>query len=299
MVQTLVRVLALALRTNPDHEPTGIILVGDRQNRIWTDNQLNVLGLLTSQLAWCRRNLALTTNLVAQKETLEQLNWYKQRRLEEVYRILGTGVQRLNELSNQQDTAPNPRYPQILRYLGSTLSAMAPLLKHEQWQFYEHDATTSLASLLKQALERVDVIFKQRQLWLQVHNEANLNLSGDIAKIEFVLHEILILACARSPIGGRLDIWCRQKDTNFLDLSVTNQGSLEPQCLEALQTGRSLDLLLPSLLDQAPGLHLIICQALMQRMGGEFNLSTMEDDRSLSTLIIPLTARKPTANSPD
>ena len=289
------RVLAITLRTAPDHEPTGIILVGDRQNRTWTDNQLNVLGILASQLAWCRRNLALTTSLVVQKETLEQLNWYKQRRLEEVYRILGMGVRRLNELSSQQDLTSNLCYPQILRYLGNTLSAMTPLLKHEQWQFYKHDETIPLASLLKQAIERVDVVFKQRQLWLQVHNEANLNLSGDIAKIEFVLHEILILACARSPVGGRLDIWCRQKDANFLDLSVTDQGRLEPQFVEALQVGRSTDLLLPSLLDQSPGLHLAICQALMRRIGGEFNLSTMEDDRSLSTLVIPLTSRIPTA----
>ncbi|MBW4517072.1 MAG: GAF domain-containing protein [Timaviella obliquedivisa GSE-PSE-MK23-08B] len=285
------QVLALALRTDPDHEPTGIILVGDRQNRTWTDNQMNVLGILASQLAWCRRNLGLTSSLVVQKETLEQLNWYKQRRLEEVYRILGMGIRRLNELPSQPDTASNLRYPQILRYLGSTLSAMAPLLKHEQWQFHEHDASISLASLLKQALERVDVLFKQRQLWLQVHNEANLNLNGDIAKIEFIFHEILVLACARSPVGGRLDIWCRQKDANFLDLSVTDQGRLEPQLLEALQAGRSTDLLLPSLLDQLPGLHLTICQGLMQRIGGEFNLSTMEDNRSLSTLVIPLNSR--------
>ena len=290
------QVLALTLRTAPDHEPAGIIMVGDRQNRTWTDNQLNVLDILVSQLAWCRRNLALTTSLVGQKETLEQLNWYKQRRMEEVYRILGMGVRRLNELPSQQDTASNLRYPQILRYLGSTLSAMTPLLKHEQWQFYEHDATIALASLLKQALERVDVVFKQRQLWLQVHNEANLNLSGDISKIEFVLHEILILACARSPVGGRLDIWCRQKDANFLDLSVTDQGRLEPQLVEALQAGRSADLLLPSLLDQPPGLHLTICQALMRRIGGEFNLSTMEDNRSLSSLVIPLTSKMSKAN---
>ncbi len=289
------RVLAITLRTAPDHEPTGIVLVGDRQNRTWTDNQFNVLGILASQLAWCRRNLALTTSLVVQKETLEQLNWYKQRRLEEAYRILGMGVRRLNEMSSQQEMTSNLRYPQILRYLGSTLSAMTPLLKHEQWQFYKHDEAIPLASLLKQALERVDVVFKQRQLWLQVHNEANLNLSGDIAKIEFILHEILILACARSPVGGRLDIWCRQKDANFLDLSVTDQGKVEPQFVEALQAGRSTDLLLPSLLDQPPGLHLAICQALMRRIGGEFNLSTMEDDRSLSTLVIPLNSRMPIA----
>jgi GAF domain-containing protein len=289
------QVLAMTIRTAPNHEPTGIVLVGDRQNRNWTDDQFNVLGILTSQLAWCRRNLALANSLVVQKETLEQLNWYKQRRLEEVYRILGMGVRRLNELSSQQEMAQNLRYPQILRYLGSTLSAMTPLLKHEQWQFHKHDETIPLASLLKQAIERVDAVFKQRQLWLQVHNEANFNLSGDIVKIEFVLHEILILACARSPVGGRLDVWCRQKDANFLDLSVTDQGRLEPQFVEALQAERStIDLLLPSLLDQPPGLHLTICQALMRRIGGEFNLCTMADDRTLSTLVIPLSSKMPT-----
>ncbi|NJR38084.1 MAG: GAF domain-containing protein [Leptolyngbyaceae cyanobacterium CSU_1_4] len=289
------QVLAMALRTAPEHEPTGILLVGDRQTRTWTDHQLNVLGILASQLAWCRRNLGLTTSLAIQKETLEQLNWYKQRRLEEVYRILGMGVRRLNELPNQQDTASNLRHPQILRYLGSTLSAMAPLLKHEQWQFHELDASISLASLLKQALERVDGVFKQRQLWLQVHNEVSLNLNGDIAKIEFILHEILILACARSPVGGRLDVWCRQKDENFLDLSVTDQGRLDPQLVAALQAGRSPDLLLPSVLNQPPGLHLAICRDLMQRIGGEFNLSTLEDHRSLSSLVIPLISKMPTA----
>jgi GAF domain-containing protein len=288
------QVLAIALRTAPDHEPTGILLVGDRAHRTWTDKQFNVLGILATQLAWCRRNLALTESLTIQKNTLEQLNWYKQRRLEEVYRILGMGVRRLNELPSQQDIAANLRYPQILRYLGSTLSAMTPLLKHEQWQFHEHYETIPLASMLKRSLERVDATLKQRQIWFQVHNEANLNLGGDIAKIEFVLHEILILACARSPVGGRLDIWCRQKDANFLDLSVTDQGTLEPEFADAIQAGRTADLLTPSLLDQPPGLHLVICQALMQRMGGDFSLYTMEDDRVLSSLLIPIQSSVPT-----
>jgi GAF domain-containing protein len=288
------QVLAIALRTAPDHEPTGILLVGDRAHRTWTDKQFNVLGILATQLAWCRRNLALTESLTLQKNTLEQLNWYKQRRLEEVYRILGMGIRRLNELPSQQDIAANLRYPQILRYLGSTLSAMTPLLKHEQWQFHEHYETIPLASMLKRSLERVDATLKQRQIWFQVHNEANLNLGGDIAKIEFVLHEILILACARSPVGGRLDIWCRQKDANFLDLSVTDQGTLDPELADVIQSGRATDLLTPSLLDQPPGLHLVICQALMQRMGGEFSLYTMEDDRVLSSLLIPIMSSVPT-----
>ena len=75
---------------------------------------------------------------------------------------------------------------------------------------------------------------------------------------------------------------------------MTDQGKLEPQFVEALQTGRAPDLLLPSVLDQPPGLHLLICQAVMERIGGGFYLSTMEDQRSLSTLVIPLISRMPT-----
>jgi GAF domain-containing protein len=287
-------VLAIALRTAPDHEPTGLMVVGDRQTRTWTDKQFNVLGILASQLAWCRRNLALTDHLLVQKRSLEQLNWYKQRRLEEVYRILGLGVRRLSELTNPQDAMSNLRYPQVLRHLGSTLSAMTPLLKHEQWQLHEHYETIPLASLLKRALERADSAIKQRQLWFKVHNEANLNLGGDISKIEFVLHEILIAACARSPVGGRLDIWCRETDNHFLDISVTDQGTVEPELLEALQSGRTLDLLAPSLLDQPPGLHFAICQALIQRVGGEFSLYVLDDQRVLSSLQVPVTASVPT-----
>jgi signal transduction histidine kinase len=288
------RVLAIALRTAPNHEPTGIIVIGDRQDCTWSDRQFSVLGLLASQLAWSRRHLLLTQSLLTQKQNLEHLNWYKQRRLEEVYRILGSGVRRLNELSNHQDSTANLRSPMILRHLGSTLSAMTPLLKHEQWQFHDHYETIPIASLLKRALERADAAIKQRQLWFQVHNEANLNLGGDIAKIEFVFHEILMAACARSPVGGRLDIWCRQKDANFLDLSVTDHGILDLELAEAIHTGRPEDLLAPSLLDAPPGLHLAICRAMMQRMGGELNLYSIEDGRVLSGLLIPLLSSPPT-----
>ncbi|MCU0568152.1 MAG: histidine kinase, partial [Oculatellaceae cyanobacterium Prado106] len=282
------QVLAIALRTDPDHEPTAILLIGDTAQRQWSEPQMTLLGLLAIQLAWCRRNLMLTGNLVAQRSTLEQLNWYKQRRLEELYRTLGMAMRRLNELSSQQEALANLRYPQIMRHLGVTLSAMAPLLKHEQWQFHSYSESIPLASLLKRSLERADTVIKQRQLWSQVHNEANVNVAGDISKIEFVLHEVLTSACARSSIGGRLDIWCRQNDPHFLDLSITDNGSVDPNLVEELEKGRIRDLLMPSVLDQPPGLHLAICQALMRRLGGELHLYQTEDNRVVSRLLIPI-----------
>ena len=86
------------------------------------------------------------------------------------------------------------------------------MLKNEQWQLRQEPGTIPLASLLKRSLERVEHLVHQRQLWSQVHNEANVNISGDIHKIELVLAELLTLACLRSPmrsawrssvVGGR------------------------------------------------------------------------------------------------
>jgi GAF domain-containing protein len=288
------QVLVYALRTAPEHEPTGIIVIGDHPERTWSQHQLSAFGILVNQLAWCRRYLALTEMLLMQRSTLEQLNWYKHRRLEEIYRILGVGVRRLNELSHQKDALSSMRYHQVLRHFGNTLTAATPLLKQEQWQFQDDYDTVSLASLMKRSLERLDSLIKQRQLWSQVHNQANLSIGGNIAKIEFIVQEILMAACLRSPLGGRLDIWCRQVDANWLEMSITDNGTIEPQLLEQMELGRAHDLLAPSLLNQPPGLHLAICQALMRRMGGEFSLDHLEDGRMLSRLIIPVAAGTPT-----
>jgi GAF domain-containing protein len=282
------QVLVMALRTSPDHEPTGVALVADCFDRYWMERQLDAFSSLVGQLAWSRRYLLLTQTLNNQREALERLNWYKQRRIEEIYRTLGVGIKRLNDLSHQKDALASMRYHQILRQLGNTLSSMVPVLKYEQWQLRTEVETTPLPSLLRRALERVDHLIKQRQLWSQVHNEETLTVGGDINKIEFVLHEILLFACRRSPNSGRLDIWCRPLDTQWLELSITDNGVIEPRLVEELHTGRSQDLLMPSTLDYPPGLHLSICQSLMETIGGEFTLFKLEDGRVLSRLIIPI-----------
>ncbi|MBF2087729.1 MAG: GAF domain-containing protein [Synechococcales cyanobacterium K44_A2020_017] len=282
------QVLVMALRTSPDHEPTGVALVADCFDRYWLERQLDAFSSLVGQLAWSRRYLLLTKTLNNQREALERLNWYKQRRIEEIYRTLGVGIKRLNDLSHQKDALASMRYHQILRQLGNTLSSMVPVLKYEQWQLRTEVETTPLPTLLRRALERVDHLIKQRQLWSQVHNEETLTVGGDIGKIEFVLHEILLFACRRSPNSGRLDIWCRPLDAQWLELSITDNGVIEPRLVEELHIGRSQDLLMPSTLDYPPGLHLAICQSLMETVGGEFTLFKLEDERVLSRLIIPI-----------
>jgi len=282
------QILVMALRTAPDHEITGMIVVADDLNRYWPERQLNALAALGNQLAWSRRHLLMTTNLNDQRLSLERLNWYKHRRLEELYRGLNINVKRLNELSHQKDALASMRYHQVLRQLGNLLSSMSPLLKNEQWQLRQEAGSMPLASLLKRSLERVEHLIRQRQLWSQVHNEANVNIGGDIQKIELILAELLTLSCLRSPMQGRLDIWCRPVDARWLEISITDNGMVEPLLLEELHSGRPIDWLAPSILDQPPGLHLAICQALMIQLGGEFNLYRLEDGRILSRLLLAI-----------
>ncbi|MEP0922154.1 GAF domain-containing protein [Leptolyngbya sp. ST-U4] len=285
------QLLVLTLRTAPDHEPTAIVLIGrEKTSPNLAGSQLAALGTLMTQFAWCRRYLILTQTLVNQRQRLSQINWYKMRRLDEVYRILNIALRRLNELGNQKDATASMRYQQTLRHLGNTLTSLTPVLKHERWQLHQEYESIPLASLLKRSLERVDVIIKQRQLWSQVHNEASLSIGGDIPKIEFVLYEMLSAACHRSPLGGRLDIWCRQVEDRWLELSITDHGVIEQRLLQELDAGRMADLLAPSTLDQPPGLHLYVCQTLMQQLGGECKLYRLEDDRILSRLMIPVAA---------
>jgi GAF domain-containing protein len=284
------QLLAMGLRTSESYEPTGVLIVGDRPDRYWPERQLNTFSALVNQLAWVRRYLQLVKQLTLRQTALEQLNWYKQRRLEEIYRTLGNGVKRLNDMNQQKDAPQSLRYQQTLRQLGEVLSSMVPLLKQEQWTLQSEYATIPLASLLRRSLERVDPLIKQRQIWSQVHNEEALIMGGDISKIEFVLYEVLAFACRRSPNNGRLDLWCRPLDGQWLELSITDNGVIEPRLVEELTLGQPLDRLAPSTLDQYPGLHLAVCQALMKQLDYDLSFYILEDGRTLTRLVLPIAA---------
>ena len=131
-------------------------------------------------------------------------------------------------------------------------------------------------------------------------------IAGDIVKIELVIHELLVTACNRSQTGGRIDIWCRRLDASknvdtkhssasigdehqtSLELSITYNGAIEPQLLTELHNNTPKDMLASSNLDQPPGLHLLICQNLMQELGGELNFYQLPDNRVVSRLLLPL-----------
>jgi signal transduction histidine kinase len=232
--------------------------------------------------------LHLANFLTQQRQDLEHLNWYKHHCLEEAHRGLGKLTQELI-IAQSHDESLNPAQ---CRYFLSRLKDLAKdtqvVLERERWQLQRSIQTMPLISLLNRLIERITPALESRQLWSKVHNDSNAVVSGDIAKLELILYDVLLAACQRSPLGGRIDIWCRVLNLDWLELSITDNGQCSPGLLEELKLGGPADILAPSKLDEPPGLHLAICQTLLEQIGGEVTFSLLEDGRTHSRLLLPL-----------
>ncbi|MEO1590380.1 MAG: GAF domain-containing protein, partial [Cyanobacteria bacterium J06632_22] len=281
-------ILLVALRTAPEHEPNGVIVLADHSDRQWTDQQMNMLAILVNQLAWCRRHLLLTERLSKKQRKLAELNWYKQHQIDQMQRQLSNALQRLNAFSFEHNFATNPRYQQMLRHLQLISERLNYLSQKERWALQKTYETLPLVTLLNRLMDRVNPIVQKKQLWSKVHCESNLSLAGDMQKIEFILYELIARACDRAPAGGRVDIWCRQLDRKWLEISITDSGEVSAKLVNALMNEHSQDALVDSILVRSPGLQLNICRSLMSHLGGEFILEQLQDNRTLSRVMLPL-----------
>ncbi|MEH2161013.1 MAG: GAF domain-containing protein [Nostoc sp.] len=325
------QILVMALRTNADYEITGVVLLADYQERRWLQQNLNAIATLVNQLAWWRRQKQINRLLESTTEELQQLNWYKHRRLEEIQRITALSLKQIHDLGIPANELTQMRYQLLLRQLDHTATSMSGMLKLENWQLHLSWETMPIASLLKRSLERIENLLHKQKLWIGVHGlgqsidqpespnnstlaksipssspQSAMAIAGDIVKIELVIHELLITACNCSPMGGRIDIWCRRLDASksseakysstsggtehqkSLELSITYNGAMESELLTELHDNTPKDVLAPSKLDQPPALHLLICQNLMLELGGELNFYQLPDNRVVSRLLLPL-----------
>ncbi len=208
----------------------------------------------------------------------------------------GSGVKQLSELDRfkgdssqqQKDTLTNLRYQQLLRHIGNALSSTTSLLKQEKWRLHTNYEIVLVANLLRRLLERLDPLIKRRQLQLVAHREGNWSIRGDGLKLELVLYELLVNTCFRSQPQGILELRCKIVDNKWLELSITDNGEIDPQMLAELKMGFLPDLLAPSTLVTPPGKHLIICQRIIQQMGGRFSMELLDKGSVVTRLILPL-----------
>ncbi|NJL47634.1 MAG: GAF domain-containing protein [Leptolyngbyaceae cyanobacterium SM2_5_2] len=291
------RLLVTALRTAPSHLVTGVMVLVASTQPPWTSHQLTLFRLLTNQLAWSRRHLHLANLLTQQRQDLEHLNWYKHHWLEKTHWDFNKLAQEFDLVQARGESLSPVQSRYFLSRLKNLVEDTQVVLDQERWQLQRQTQTMPLISLLNRLIERITPVLESRQLWSKVHNDSNVVVSGDMAKLELILYDVLLAACQRSPIGGRIDIWCRVLNLDWLELSITDNGHCPPALLEELKVGGPADILAPSKLDEAPGLHLAICQTLLEQLGGEITFSVLEDGRTHSRLLLPLAAKGELASS--
>ncbi len=289
--------VALALRTAPHHIPTGVLLVGAGGDRPWSPTDLELLQLLGRQLAWGRRHLAVVNRSYQHHQHLQQITWYHHHQLGEIQGRLQSALQTLDTLGTPtpQELARLQQRQQLLaRSLKGLSHDLETLSRQSPWQLPRSEGSLSLASLLNRLMEQVRPQVRQRQLWAKVHNEySKATVKGDIPRLEFVLREVLQAACGRSPEQGRVDIWCRLEAERTIELSITDDGVIPPAVLSALQAGRGPDLLQPSPLDDPPWRSLLTCQTILAELGLACSFHQLEDDRTLSRLLLPIQPLSP------
>ncbi len=299
-------ILLIALRTSHEYEPTGVILMADYPQRQWSPETLDAVETLVNQLAWSRRQQQVTQLLHSRNVELQQLNWYKHRRFEDIRQSTVTLLSQMHDLGVPDNQLTLTHYQQLLRQLDNTVASTTALLKLEQWQFVFTRETVAIASLINGCLKKVNKLLKHHKLWVGVHglgqksegeesylddsliSNSQTTISGDIVKIELILNELLIAACHRSQDGGRIDIWCRRSAIGILELSITDNGTIHPQLLEELQQDTVKDILAPSKREQPTIKHLLICKKLIQQLEGQLDFYQLPDGRVVSRLLLPI-----------
>jgi GAF domain-containing protein len=297
-------ILAVALRTSPEHAPIGIVVAADAAGRRWSELSVNLLGEMASQLAWWLRYLAVQSMYESQRSDLELLNWYKQRRFEEFYRTLGAGVKELGELSQsilqspreQKDALKILRFQQVLRQIGNSLGSTHLVLKQEQWRLQLGQDAVSVSAWLKRSLDRTASLVKQLEILLEVNREACVSLPagqvlsvrGDSIKLDLVLCELLTAACRRSQVGGKIEIRYQILGEDWLELSVIDSGTIDRLLILAFNGGLQSDILVPSSGNKPSVQNLLNCQRALRLMGGDFYIEMLENNLIVARLILPL-----------
>jgi GAF domain-containing protein len=295
--------LAMPLQTYPEEYSLGIVLAIESRRLQWSNLHREGFQLLTQTLASQYRTHYLVQQLSRKQETLECLNWYKQRHLEYLFRLWTEQMSKFQSvLSAAQPEAPGGSMRGRGRHpagdLYQAFSDLENILKHEMWELQLEPEPIPVATLLRRSLERIEEVVRTRQLWTQVHNlTPSLSLQIPKQKMELMLIELLLAACYRSKVGDRIDIWCRVLQENWVEISVTDHGLLNPQLVNAIQTHSTQAPLSEGevILDSLLGRHFKVCQALVERFGGKMELAQLEDGRSLSRIVLPLSP--PTATT--
>jgi GAF domain-containing protein len=286
-------VLGVPLQVHPDLPCLGVVLAFNTRRNRCSALHREGLQLLARELAVQVHVQDAVQALIHKCEALEGLNWYKQRQLERLSQLWSSQTATFQGLLSSQAAVgaslgsmkSRPQQPMV--QLNQAFLALDTMLKTETWDLQLEGEVVPVATLLRRALEHIEPVVSSRQLWTKVHNlTPSVSVKVPSQKLELMITELLLASCYRTKIGDRIDIWCRALKDNWVEVSITDNGRLNPQLVKDLAQYHRTHLS-TSILDALPGRHFKVCQFLAERLGGQLELAQLEDGRSLSRLILP------------
>jgi GAF domain-containing protein len=295
-----VNLLAVPLKAYPEDPCLGVVLILDSRSQYWTDLTREGIQLLTRELTLSYRSHYLLERLQKNQATLECLSWYKQRHLEYISQLWTAQMSQVHALPSAPglvatgqaglgQAGSRQRSNHSSTDLYSAFNSLETSLKNEVWDLKLESEQVQVATLLRRSLERIEELARTRQIWTQVHNlTPSVSLYAPTQKLEMMLVELLRAACYRSKAGDRIDIWCRALPEQWVEISITDNGRLNPRMVQAIQHPSLQVALSASILEVPPGLHYKVCQSLVNQMGGQLEMAQLEDGRAMSRLILPI-----------
>ncbi len=289
-----VDLLAVPLKIYPEDPCLGMVLILDSRRQYWTALKREGIQLLTRELTATHRAHYLLDRLNQKQVSLECLNWYKQRHLEYVSSLWTQQMSKFQAVFSEKVLAASQngsrnRSSNSVGTLYIALNSLETILKGEVWDLQLVPETISVATLFRRSLECIEDVARSRQLWTQVHNlTPSVSLCIPVRKVELMLVELLLAACYRSKSGDRIDIWCRALPEKWVEISITDNGRLNPLLIQAIQHPSAQIPLAASILETLPGRHFKVCQSLVERLGGQLELAQLEDGRAMSRLLLPI-----------
>jgi GAF domain-containing protein len=282
---------AIPMRCPIGEETFGVILAITSQPRRWQKFEYEGASLVATTLAEGCRADYIQSVLTHNHEQLECLNWYKQRQIEQLAQCWQAQTAHLQAWLPPKEANPSGslrnRKPQPIEVLSQSFQSIETILKGEVWQLSMASELLPLATLLRRSLERIEPIVKERQLWTQVHNAPpNTMVQVPGLKLELILTELLLTSCYRTKISSRVDIWCRLPSPEWVEITITDMGRLNPQLAHDIREQSYRSPLYPSAANTLPGLHFKICQILIHQLGGEFDVGQLEDGRVYSRVLL-------------
>ncbi|MEM9137010.1 MAG: ATP-binding protein [Cyanobacteria bacterium P01_F01_bin.42] len=284
--------VGIPLQPQPRQTVFGVLFMADPQAISLSDDEKETLSDLARHMAWILSSSHATEAWRKDYTALHTAHWCQNK-------LLGASFEQI--LGQCQPFRSEPRLS-----VPETATEAIASIDQSITRLYDFNAkfippleleteSITLVRLLRELLDQLESTFAAKQIWVQVHHlkQSNVAIKSSKAHLVYVLDEVLKAAAVRSETGGRIDVWCRMNQPEWLELSITDNGRLDPRFLRDLNLGHHRDRLKPSLLMEDLGHRLLACRSLVKSLGGKLDISALEDQRTMTRFILPCVTDEP------